>query len=126
MSNQVLLKDFVPAALRVFWRIANRWKLNEQQQMLILGIDNWAILQTWRAGDVEYLPNETIIRLSYVFGIFQALNTLLRKPGAADDWLWKSNKAPFLSGQSAMQKMLSGRLSDLDEVRRYLDSELGS
>lgn len=112
------------AAVRTFWRIASRWKLNDQQQMVILGVRDSDVLHTWQAGDVKQVPEDTLTRLSFVLGIYKAINILLPDPERADAWFWKPNHAPFLNGQCAMQRMLSGDVGDLQTMRQYLDSEL--
>jgi hypothetical protein len=74
---------------------------------------------------VDRLPRDVLERLSYVFGIYKALQILLPDPAAADAWVRKPNEAPGFGGRSALEKMLSGNVADLYEVRRYLDAERG-
>jgi Protein of unknown function (DUF2384) len=62
--------------------------------------------------------------LSYLFGIYTALQALLPVPGRAHEWLSKPNRAPLLAGSPALARMLSGEVEDLKRVRDYLDAEL--
>jgi Protein of unknown function (DUF2384) len=64
-------------------------------------------------------------RLSYLFGIYAALQILLPVPERANAWIRKPNTAPFLGGQSALDRMLGGQVGDLFAVRQYLDAERG-
>jgi len=71
------------------------------------------------------LSQDTLERLSYIFGIYSALQVLLPKPEAADTWIKKPNTAPIFGGRSALERMLSGQVADLYIVRQYLDAQRG-
>ena len=43
----------------------------------------------------------------------------------AAEWIKAPNTAALFGGHSALDKMLQGRVSDLCDVRRYLDAERG-
>jgi len=58
-------------------------------------------------------------------GIHKALNILLPSAHAADQWLKKPNDAPLFGGDSALNRMLGGSITDLADVRRYLDAQRG-
>ena len=44
----------------------------------------------------------------------------------ADEWIRKTNDAPFLAGRSALERMLDGQVADLFVVRQYLDAQRGA
>ena len=46
-------------------------------------------------------------------------------PAQADAWLHKPNQSPLFGGHSALERMLSGNVSDLYVVRQYLDAQRG-
>jgi hypothetical protein len=71
------------------------------------------------------LSRDTLERLSYIFGIYSALQLLLPRPEAADAWIRKANTAPLFGGGSALARMLSGQVADLYIVRQYLDAQRG-
>ena len=79
----------------------------------------------WKGGDVTTLPQDVLERISYIFGIYSALQVLLPKPEAADGWIKKPNTAPLFGGKSALDRMLSGQVADLYVVRQYLDAQRG-
>ncbi|HEY6562482.1 MAG TPA: MbcA/ParS/Xre antitoxin family protein [Polyangiaceae bacterium] len=113
------------AALRTFFRIAERWQLSAGEQTQLLGIGK-STLYDWRAGKVKRgLEPAVLERLSYVFGIFAALQILFREPERADAWLRKPNSAPLFGGKSALDRMLAGNVADLFVVRQYLDAQRG-
>ena len=113
------------AMLRTYFRIADAWKLSTAERMVLLGLRSRSTFHLWREGKSGPLSADTIERLSYVFGIWKALQLVLPSEEAADAWVRKPNDAPMFNGQSALQRMLSGHVADLYEVRRYLDGQRG-
>lgn len=117
--------DLGGPALRGFFNIAKQWELSEAEQMAILGLKSRSTLHSWKAGNVSKISRDTLERISYVFGIFKAINILLPMPERANAWMRKPNKAAFLNGQSALGRMTAGNVSDLFIVRQYLDAQRG-
>ncbi|HHG89281.1 MAG TPA: DUF2384 domain-containing protein [Devosia sp.] len=111
-------------ALRTFFNIAEKWRLGTEAQMKLLGVSARSTYYKWKKDGNVCLPRDTLERISYILGIFKALQILF--PGeAADAWINKPNSArPFL-GRSALEYMLSGNVADLYVVRRYLDAQRG-
>jgi hypothetical protein len=113
------------AGLRAFARIADLWRLSIDQQLTLLGIASRSTYFKWRKELQPRLPRDTLERLSYLLGIYKALQLLLPEPHAADDWIHRSNNAPLFGGKPALDRMLSGNVADLYVVRQYLDAERG-
>ena len=113
------------AGLRAFSNIAERWGLSIADQLKLLGIASRSTYFKWRREQAPRLPQDTLERLSYLLGIYKALQILLPDPAAADAWVRKPNSAPMFAGRSALERMLAGNVSDLNAVRRYLDSARG-
>lgn len=112
------------AALRTFWRVADAWKLSVNEQLALLGLARTTLYQ-WKQGKVGPLDRHVLERLSYVFGIYAALQVLLPLPKRAHEWIRKPNSAPLFGGRSALERMMAGQVADLFVVRQYLDAELG-
>jgi len=112
------------ATLRTFWRLAEAWKLTPAEQITLLGVARTTLYQ-WKQGKVGPLDRHVLERLSYLFGIYAALQILLPVPARANEWLRKPNTAAFLAGSSALDRMLGGQVADLYVVRQYLDAERG-
>jgi hypothetical protein len=112
------------AALRTFWRLAEAWKLKPDEQMTLLGVGRSSLYQ-WKQGKVGPLDRHVLERLSYLFGIYAALQLLLPGGERADEWVRRPNSAPLFGGQSALQRMLAGQVADLYVVRQYLDAQRG-
>lgn len=113
------------AGLRAFARIATAWNLSTQEQMTLLGLRSRSTFFKWRREPQPRLAPDTLERLSYLLGIYKALQILFTDPAAADAWVRRDNDAPLFGGRSALQRMLSGQVADLYLVRQYLDAERG-
>jgi len=114
------------SALKTYFKITDAWELSNEQSMKILGLDSKSTFFKWK-GDYESarLNRDKLERLSYIFGIYKALQLLLPKPESADAWIKRPNTAVPFNGQSALDRMLSGHVADLYIVRQYLDSQSG-
>ena len=113
------------ALLRTFFNIADAWKLSPREAMTLLGLRSRSTYHVWRDGKSGALPRDTLERISYVLGIYKALHILLPTGEAADAWMRKPNAAPLFGNRSALDRLMSGNVADLYEVRRYLDAERG-
>jgi len=90
----------------------------------LLGVARTTLYQ-WKQGKVAPLDRHLLERLSHLFGIYSSLQILFPSPRRADEWLRKPNTAPMFGGRSSLDRMLGGQVSDLYEVRRYLDAQRG-
>jgi len=124
-TTPVNSKDVSPAALRTAIRILTAWGLSNKEQMTLLGSPPKSTFYRWKQGEGVVLSQDTLERLSYIFGIYAALQVLLPRPEAADAWIRKPNAAPLFGGDSALARMLSGQVADLYLVRQYLDAQRG-
>ena len=119
-------RDMAAAGLRAFFNIARDWGLNTEAQMVLLGAPGRSTFFKWKsAPDTADLKRDTLERLSYLLGIYKALQILLPDTAAADAWVKKPNTAPLFGGQSALDRMLGGNVADLVAVRQYLDAQRG-
>ena len=112
-------------ALRTFFKIADLWDIATEQQLTLLGMTSRSTFFKWKKDQNITLPRDMLERISYVLGIYKALQILLPDEKAADAWIKKPNSAPLFSGRSALERMLSGNVADLYAVRQYLDSQRG-
>src|SRR5580698_2977827 len=113
------------AGLRAFVRIAELWHLSIPEQLTLLGLSSRSTYFKWRKESQVRLPRDTLERISYILGIYKALQLLLPDTRAADEWIRRPNEAAVFGGRSALDRMLSGNVSDLYTVRQYLDAQRG-
>jgi Protein of unknown function (DUF2384) len=113
------------SGLRAFARIADLWHLSIAEQLTLLGLSSRSTYFKWRKEPQVRLPRDTLERISYILGIYKALQLLLPDTRAADEWIRRPNEAAVFGGRSALDRMLSGNVSDLYIVRQYLDAQRG-
>ena len=119
-------KRVASAALQVFFNLSDRWGLQAKDERILLGDPAQSTFFEWKSSkNANKLNRDTLERISYLMGIHKALNILLPTPRAADEWLKKPNNAPLFGGDTALNRMLGGSLTDLADVRRYLDAQRG-
>src|ERR1700730_8884112 len=111
--------------LRAFTRIAELWHLSIAEQLTLLGLSSRSTFFKWRKEPQVRLPRDTLERISYILGIYKALQLLLPDTRAADEWIRRPNEASVFGGRSALDRMLSGNVADLYIVRQYLDAQRG-
>lgn len=115
----------VAAGLRAFFAIAERWALSPDEAMALLGHPSKSTFYNWKNGDIGQVAHsfDLASRLSYLLGIFKALEILYSRPEMADAWVRRPNQA--FGGRSALDHMRAGQMVDLAAVRTYLDSARG-
>jgi hypothetical protein len=114
------------SALRTFFNIMNAWQLSTEQAMTLLGLDSRSTYFKWKKNpESAKLTPDKLERLSYIFGIYKALQLLLPNADSADSWIKRPNSALPFQGKSALERMLTGRVADLYVVRQYLDGQRG-
>ena len=112
----------IAVGMRAFFEITKKWGLSTDEAGTLLGQPGRSTLYNWRSGKVGEVVHSLDLgaRISYVLGIFKALEIIYQRPEMADAWVRKPNDA--FGGQSALDRMLAGQIVDLAEVRQYLDS----
>lgn len=114
------------AGLRTFFNIAQAWGLSTEEQMVLLGAPGRSTFFKWKSAPQSAdLKRDSLERLSYILGIYKALQILLPDANASDAWVKRPNTAPLFGGKSALDRMLGGNIGDLLAVRQYLDARRG-
>lgn len=112
-------------ALRAFFRISAAWGLKSAEERVLLGQPPESTFFKWKKEQEGALSRDVLERISYVLGIYKALQILFPDPARADAWIKRPNTAPLFAGQRALDRLLSGNVSDLFVVRQYLDAQRG-
>ena len=115
----------VAPALRAFFGMAEAWNLRVTEQRKLLGDPPESTFFKWKRHGDGALGRDTLERISYLLGIWKDLQILFPDTARADAWVRRPNDAAPFGGKSALQRMLSGNVADLYEVRRYLDAQRG-
>ena len=110
-------------ALRAFFRLAEAWSLSIDEGRTLLGQPARATYFQWKTGRVARLPHDVIRRVSWQLGVWKALQILFAQAERADAWIRHPND--LLGGQTPLERLLAGDVSDLAEVRSVLDFARG-
>lgn len=116
-------KEVSSTGLKVFFNITRAWGLKAQDERTLLGDPASSTFYKWKNGEGPVVPKDTLERISYVMGIYKALRILFPTEEQARAWPKKSNR--YFGGDSAMSVMLKGSVTNLADVRRYLDGMRG-
>jgi hypothetical protein len=108
------------AALRGFFQIMARWGVDNATARRILGAPAERTFFAWKKGAGVRLPEDTLRRIGYVAGIWKALQIVYSDPKLADRWVSAPNT--FFNGQTPLDRMAAGDVTDLAAVRAYIDA----
>ena len=100
--------------------LAERWGLTNDQAATLLGGMSTRTFGRWKAHDFGDVGPDLAARLSNLMGIHKALRLLFKDPHRGYGWIKRPNLD--LGGQTALEIMLGGQLTDIMRVRRYLDA----
>ncbi len=109
-------------ALRTVLNILDAWQVPAKDRPALLGCDQHMYDQWAEARKFESASSDTVMQLSYLLGIWKALQTLFPDQKAADTWIHRPNGAPEFGGHTPLAVMVQGELEGLRRVRQFLDS----
>lgn len=112
--------------MKAFSNLANRWKLDKGTWHVLLGRNSPNTIRNWihdaEKGDASPLDFDVQERLSHLLSIYDGLHRLFGDAEYADQWVHTPNRA--FGGEAPLQRMLTGRFSDLYDVRLYIERAL--
>ena len=112
------------SALKAFFNIAARWQVRDEDARALLGgVSNGPYYQMKKNPD-RVLDADTLLRISYLVGIFKALH-ILHGDTLADEWMRLPNANRIFGGRTPLAYMLGGGLPAFETVRRLLDARRG-
>jgi hypothetical protein len=113
-----------PSAVRAFFNIMDRWGVrDEDARMLLGGVSNGPFYEMKKKPD-RVLDTDRLQRISYLVGIFKALNVLYSEK-LADSWIKLPNANRIFGGLTPLAYMIRGGLPAMQTVRRLLDARRG-
>ena len=111
------------AMLRASVALLKRWELSDAQAAVLLDTPLRTYAR-WKVAGPSRFGRDLKACLSNLMGIHKALRIMFREPQRGYGWIKRTNTA--FGGQSPLEIMLGGELTDLMRVRRYLDAERGA
>ena len=113
-----------PSALKAFFNIMDTWRVRDEDARALLGgVSNGRFYDMKKKPD-RTLDADALMRVSYLVGIFKALNILYSEP-LADAWMLRPNSNRIFGGQAPLATMIKGGLPAMQAVRRLLDARRG-
>jgi hypothetical protein len=120
----VTVERLSPSALKAFFQIMGRWQVRDEDARALLGgVSNGPYYQM-KKNPNRILDADTLLRVSYLVGIFKALH-ILHSGALADEWVRLPNTNRLFAGQSPLAYMLAGGMPAMQTVRRLLDARRG-
>jgi len=114
-----------PSALKAFFNIVNRWSVrDEDARQLLGGVTNGPYYEMKKNPETRTLDVDTLVRVSYLIGIFKALNILYGE-ALADEWVRIPNTNRIFGGMSPLEYMMKGGVPTMQTVRRLVDARRG-
>jgi Protein of unknown function (DUF2384) len=114
-----------PAALSAFFTMMERWHVrDEDARSLLGGVSNGPYYEMKKVPAGRVLDADRLLRVSYLIGIFKALN-ILHGRALADEWVQLPNTNRIFGGTTPLAYMLRGGVTSMQTVRRLLDSRRG-
>ena len=112
------------SAITAFLNIMEKWGVRDEDARALLGGMSNGPFYEMKKNPNRTLDADTLTRLSYLVGIFKALN-ILYSEALADAWIQRPNANRIFGGQTPLAYMIKGGLPALQVVRRLLDARRG-
>ena len=113
------------SALTGFFKMMEIWKVRDEDARMLLGnISNGPFYEMKKNPQDKVLDIDQMFRVSYLLGIFKAIN-ILHGQELADEWVQLPNSNILFGGKAPLEYMISGGLPAMQNVRRLLDARRG-
>lgn len=123
LADSTVRKRLSPSAIKGFFRIAAKWHIKDEEARLLLGGISSGSFYSLKKNP-RVLDQDTLTRISFVVGIFKALN-ILYSSRLADAWIALPNTNPMFHGSSPLTYMLRLGMPGMMHVRQLLDARRG-
>lgn len=124
LSSMEERKRLSPAALRAFFNIMDRWEIRDDDARQLMGGISSGAYYEFKKKPNRILDQDRLQRISYLIGIFKALN-ILYGTRLADKWIQLANTNPLFTGRTPLAYMMQGGTPAMEVVRRLLDARRG-
>ena len=112
------------SALKAFFNLSGRWGIRDEDARSLLGGISNGPYYKWKKEPDRLLDSDVLTRISYLIGIFKALNILYGET-LADEWVRLPNSNRIFGGRTPLDYMTKGGVPALQIVRRLLDARRG-
>jgi hypothetical protein len=108
-------------ALEAFFNIVERWGVRDEDAKALLGGVSNGPFYEMKRDPGRLLEADRLTRISYLVGVFKALNILYSEE-LADAWVRRPNTNLLFAGETPLAYMARGGLPAMQAVRRLLDA----
>jgi hypothetical protein len=124
LSSKAERERLSRSALRAFFNIMEKWQVRDEDARALLGgVSNGPFYEMKKDPD-KVLDADKLTRISYLVGIFKALNILYSEK-LADAWVQLPNANRIFAGQTPLAFMIRGGIGAMEIARRLLDARCG-
>jgi hypothetical protein len=113
-----------PSAIKAFLNIMEKWRVRDEDARALLGGVSNGQFYDMKKKPQRTLDADTLTRISYLVGIFKALN-ILYSGALADAWMQRPNANRIFAGRSPLAYIMRGGVPAMQIVRRLLDARRG-
>lgn len=118
-------KRLSASSLIMFFNMMKLWKVRDEDAKLLLGgISNGPFYEMKKNPGNKVLDVDQMFRVSYLLGIFKAIN-ILHGQELADEWIELPNSNILFGGKPPLEYLIAGGLPAMQNVRRLLDGRRG-
>ena len=120
----VITEEEAAALARTTVSLFRAWQLSDIEARCLLGGMAQRTWARWKDGGIGRIDRDLRARMAILMGIHKGLRYLFTDPARGYAWVRKPN-ANF-DGKSALDVMMRGEITDLIDIRAYLDAERGA
>jgi hypothetical protein len=113
-----------PSALKAFFNLVDRWGVRDEDARALLGGVSNGPYYKWKKEPDRLLDADVLTRISYLIGIFKALNILYGEK-LADEWVRLPNSNRLFGERTPLNYMMRGGVPAMQIVRCLLDARRG-
>jgi len=124
LSSRAERERLSRSAVQAFFNIMDRWSVRDEQARALLGGLSNGPFYKWKRDPPALVDADVLTRISYLIGIFKALN-ILHGESLADEWVRLPNTNRLLAGMTPLAFMAQGGIPAMQTVRRLLDARRG-
>ena len=121
LSDRAVRERLSPAAITAFINTMKHWQVRDETARLLLGGMSNGAFYALKKNRERTLDEDKLCRISYLLGIFGALNIIYSEE-LADRWMQLPNKNRIFQGRPPIDYLVCGGIPAFATVRRLLDA----
>ena len=124
LSDQATRERLSKGGLKAFFNVVDKWKVKDEDARKLLGGVSNGTYYKYKKNPDCVLGQDALTRISFLIGIFKALN-ILHSESLANKWVQLPNSNRIFNNFTPLEYMLRGGTPAMQMVRRLLDARRG-